>query len=90
MGLNDYPEGDSIHIIYDLENEINNKLIEFIVEIEGRITFKEMFDKIEKKENKKISHCMIIAEYGLEGTIYRYNNYGQGEILISGHTKGYA
>ena len=32
----------------------------------------------------------MIAESGLDGVVYRYNNYGKGEIVECGTTRGYA
>ena len=96
MNLTDVPYGDHYQIIYRLEKDNqaraytncnphqceNGKYYE--------INFQDMMNEIEAKENSKISSFIMIAESGLDGVVYRYNNYGKGEIVEIGTTIGYA
>lgn len=94
--LTDIPYGDSIYVIYYIkgihEPKIYNTISPIMTEEEDyyELTFQDIFNEIENKENGKISHCMIIAESGLDGVVYRYNNYNKGEIIEVGTTRGYA
>lgn len=98
ISVDNIPHGDSIYVIYYLSKEEKSKpqvhhIVFPLVNEKGeyyRMTFKEIFAEIESKEKDTISHCMIIAEFGLQGTIYRYNNYSDGQIYECGSTRGYA
>ena len=90
------PYGDSIYVIYYIkgihEPKIYNTISPIMTEEKDyyELTFQDIFNKIETKENGEISHCMIISEFGLSGMVYRYNNYNKGEIIEVGSTRGYA
>ena len=94
--LTDVPYGDSIYVIYYIkgihEPKIYNTISPIMTEEEDYYeqTFQDIFNEIETKENGEISHCMIIAESGLDGVVYRYNNYSDGKIYECGTTRGYA
>ena len=98
INLNSIPFGDSIYVIYYLSKEkiLNPKVHHIVFPLINekreyyRMTFKEIYAEIESKEKNTISHCMVIAEFGLQGTIYRYNNYSDGQIYECGSTRGYA
>lgn len=94
--LTDVPYGDYYQMIYHLQkdnkprvyincNPHQHKNGEYY-----QITFKDMMKEIEAKNKSKISSFIMIAESGLDGVVYRYNNYGDGELLEVGTTKGYA
>ncbi len=90
------PYGDSIYVIYYIkgihEPKIYNTISPIMTEEKDyyQQTFQGIFNKIENKENGKISHCMIIAESGLDGVVYRYINYSEGKIYECGTTRWYA
>ena len=94
--LTDVPYGDSIYVIYYIKGKLNPKIYHTISPLLNdkqefyEQTFQDIFNEIENKENGKISHCMIIAESGLDGVVYRYNNYSDGKIYECGTTRGYA
>ena len=96
MRLTDEPVGDSISIIYRLKGEQKYRLFHDVMprlDDNGNyyhLTFEEYINEIETQDNKKISHFTMLAEYGLEGHIYKYNNYGKMEIEETGTTRGYA
>lgn len=94
--LTDKPYGDFYQIIYNLQKDNETR-----VYINGNphqdkkgkyyeISFQDIIDEIEAKHNAKVSHFTMIAEFGLSGKVYRYNNYGKGELLECGETRGYA
>ena len=94
--LKDVPYGDYYQMIYYLENDSKPRVYTNCnphQDKQGKyyeITFQDMIDEIEKKHKKKISHFIMIAEFGLDGKIYRYGNYNKCELLECGTTKGYA
>lgn len=96
VNIDSIPFGDSIYIIYYLKRKkgcsLHFSVTPYIAENEKyyQPTFRELFTEIENEEKDTISHCMIIAEIGLQGTIYRYNNYGDNRIYECGTTRGYA
>lgn len=96
VNLTDVPYGDYYQMIYHIEKDDESRI--YIncnphQDKKGKyyeISFKDMMDEIEKQNKSKISSFVMIAEFGLSGKVYRYNNYGNGELLEVGTTKGYA
>ena len=94
--LTDKPYGDYYQIIYSLQKDDEQRLYTNCnphQDEKGKyyeISFQDMIDEIEAKEHSKVSHFIMIAEFGLSGKVYRYNNYGKGELLECGETSGYA
>ena len=94
--LTDIPYGDGYIVVYTLEHESTKKVYYTVnprMNEKGeyyQVSFKDIMKEIEQKEKKKIDTFIMIAESGLSGIIYRYNNYGGKELLIVGTTKGYA
>lgn len=94
--IDDVPYGDYYQIIYYLKKD--DKPRAYIEcnphqDETGKYyekTFKDIMNEIETKQQSKISHFVMLAESGLDGVVYRYNNYSQNEILEVGKTKGYA
>jgi len=94
--LTDKPHGDGYIVVYSLEHD-NDYKVYFTtnprMNKKGEyyeVSFKDIMKEIEEKEKKKIDSFIMIAESGLSGIIYRYNNYGTKELLIVGKTDGYA
>ena len=94
ISLDSMPYGDNIYVIYYISGNHNAKVYNTGITLhdDGYYipTFREIFTEIENKEKGTISHCMIIAESGLHGTIYRYNNYDDHKIYECGTTRGYS
>lgn len=98
ISLDDVPCGDYYQMIYRLEDDEERQAYVYInvnprIDENGQyhlITFRDMMDEIEKKHKKKISTFVMLSEFGLEGVVYRYNNYSDGKIYEWGTTKGYA
>lgn len=94
--LTDIPYGDGYIVVYTLEHESTRKVYSTVnprMDKNGKyyeFSFKDIMKEIETKEKKKIVYFIMIAESGLSGIIYRYNNYREKELLIVGTTKGYA
>ncbi len=94
--LTDIPYGDGYIVVYTLEHESTKKVYYTTnprIDKKGKyyeVSFKDIMREIEQKEKKKVDSFIMIAESGLSGIIYRYNNYGGKELLIVGETKGYA
>lgn len=94
--LTDLPYGDNIYVIYYIKGNHETKIYNIYTPfLDDNLelyqpTFQDIFNRIETKENGKISHCMIIAEFGTDGVVYRYNNYSDGKIYECGSTRGYA
>lgn len=94
--MNDVPFGDCYQVIYYLQSDNEPHAYEtFNPQMDEKgnyyeLTFKGIIEEIETKENKKVSHFIMIAESGLDGVVYRYNNYLQNEIIEVGTTRGYA
>ena len=96
MNLTDKPYGDYYQIIYFLVGD--NKEYAYTtgnpqIDEMGNyyeITFQDIINDIEAIHNKKISHFVMLAELGLSGVVYRYNNYSDGKIYECGTTRGYA
>ena len=98
MKLTDVPYGDYYRIIYHLKDDDNHEGYLYTdcnprIDENGKyyeITFQDMMNEIEKKHNKKISNFVMLAESGLSGVVYRYNNYSDDKIYECGTTRGYA
>lgn len=94
--ITDIPYGDGYIVVYTLEHESKKKVYYTgnpRMDKNGKyyeVSFKDIMREIEQKEKKKVDSFIMIAESGLSGIIYRYNNYGGKELLIVGETKGYA
>ena len=92
--LTDVPYGDYYQIIYRLEKDNETRVYTNYnphLNKEGfyEITFQDMINEIEAKENCKISSFTMLAESGLEGVVYRYNS-KDNELYECGSTRGYA
>lgn len=94
--ITNVPYGDYYRILYHIKDKIGVYAYENgnpHIDDKGKyyeITFEDMIKDIEKKSNGKISSFVMLAESGLSGVIYRYNNYGDGCIYECGTTEGYA
>ena len=96
MNLTDVPYGDYYQIIYHLEKDNETRVYTNCNPHQNEkgkyyeITFQDMMNEIEEKEKCKISSFTMLAESGLDGVVYRYNNCGKNEIIECGTTRGYA
>ncbi len=94
--LTDKPYGDFYQIIYSLQKDNEIRVYTNCNPHQDKkgkyyeISFQDMINEIEAKHNDKVSHFIMIAEFGLSGKVYRYNNYGENELLECGETRGYA
>ena len=71
---------------------INDKNLSYVKEIyitehDKLKTFQDLLDACGLT---KELHALIIGENGLDGKVYRYNNYNEDEIVQVGTTMGYA
>lgn len=96
MKLSDIPYGDYYQIIYRTKEDDKPRV--YITcnphqDENGKyyeVTFEDIIKEIEEKNDCKISHFIMLAEFGLDGKVYRYNNHRTGELYECGETKGYA
>lgn len=71
---------------------IHDKNLSYVKEIyiDEYSSLKTFQDLLDACGLTKELHALIIGENGLNGKVYRYNNYNEDEIVQVGTTMGYA